>query len=645
MAKKIKNIYLVNAPAGSGKTTCIKKMIQHSLVDQPNDNILCITFTNRAAEEISKDITTSKVFVGTIHSFINNFISRYFSNNKIIDLYFKIYGDTINARINNVDNDENISASNEKYLEKHGSLDYDTVKQNIKKLRYNESPFNSLYNGGLSHQDLITFAKIIVDAFPVIQKRISAKYQVVFIDEYQDTSANVLDLFFDAVVDTNTKLYLFGDKMQQIYDNYDGSFEERFEFFDRELSLKTNHRSVKSILDILNKIYNDPNYLQSPSEKMIKIETNTKPQIIICADVNSKITELHKKYSDLLVLYLLNQERFDAIGSGNLYRAFSKTVKYSYGKSFTAVDILTKDHSDNPDPLMRLIFIISEMFMWYKSSRYGLIISGLKSNKGIFDSNVFRINTHEDKLELSKKLESLFSIYESDNPIKRLLEDLLNEHLVFDEYIAGIFEDSDYEMILDTSISEVRSLVNYLNNPKISTQHGVKGESHETVAFIADNSSSIPMTHMYKFFDFWSRMDVSLTTFQSFYYEYLKFLLETQKIIGCKVGELKKDTYSNVEKVLKNRATEICNSFKDNSIFSELCMEKYMNFLQKPGVTKAKECFKDSAVYGILSAYKLFYVGCSRARKNLIVVLDEKKIVGDLKSIKKKFIDIGFEVD
>ena len=645
MVEKIKNIYLVNAPAGSGKTTYIKEMIQHSLIEQPNDNILCITFTNRAADEISRDIITSKVFVGTIHSFINSFISRYFSNDRIINLYFKIYGDAINARINNVNQDKNISLSNEKYIEKYGNLDYDTVKKNIKKLSYNESPFNSLYNGGLSHKDLIIFTKIIVDKFPIIQKRISAKYQVIFIDEYQDTSANVLNLFFDAVLDTNTKLYLLGDKMQQIYDNYDGSFEDKFEFFDRELSLKTNYRSVKSILDILNKIYNDPNYIQSPSEKMIKIEADIKPQIIICTDINSKINELHKKYSNLLVLYLLNQERFDAIGSGNLHRAFSKTKKYSFGKSFTAVDILTKDYPDNPDSLMKLIFIISEMFMWYKLSKYGLIISGLKSNKGIFNSNVFKINNHEGKLELSKKLESIFSVYESNKSIKKLLEVLIAEHLVFHEYIHGIIEDPDYEIILNISISEVRALVNYLNDPKISTQHGVKGESHETVAFIADNSSSTPITHMYKFFEFWSKIDISLTTFQDFYYKYLKFILETQKMIGCKISELKKDTYSNVEEVLKNKATEICNFFSDNSIFSELCKEDYINYLEKPGVTKAKECFKDSNIYGILSAYKLFYVGCSRARKNLVVILDEKKIVGDLKNIKKKFIDIGFEVN
>ena len=40
------NIFLVNAPAGSGKTTKIRKMIEIHLRENPEDNILCITYTN-----------------------------------------------------------------------------------------------------------------------------------------------------------------------------------------------------------------------------------------------------------------------------------------------------------------------------------------------------------------------------------------------------------------------------------------------------------------------------------------------------------------------------------------------------------------------------------------------------------------------
>ena len=40
MADGIKNnIFLVNAPAGSGKTTTIRRMVERHLRENPNDNI------------------------------------------------------------------------------------------------------------------------------------------------------------------------------------------------------------------------------------------------------------------------------------------------------------------------------------------------------------------------------------------------------------------------------------------------------------------------------------------------------------------------------------------------------------------------------------------------------------------------------
>lgn len=74
----VENLFLVNAPAGSGKTTWIRKSVGKYLLQNPNDNVLCITYTNRAAEELGKDIDSDKVYFGTIHSFINDFIGSFF---------------------------------------------------------------------------------------------------------------------------------------------------------------------------------------------------------------------------------------------------------------------------------------------------------------------------------------------------------------------------------------------------------------------------------------------------------------------------------------------------------------------------------------------------------------------------------------
>lgn len=60
---------------------------------------------------------------------------------------------------------------------------------------------------------------------------------------------------------------------------------------------------------------------------------------------------------------------------------------------------------------------------------------------------------------------------------------------------------------------------------------------------------------------------------------------------------------------------------------------------------KTEACLKVNLVYGVLAAYRLFYVGCSRARKNLAIVIDDSDVSVFKQRLKKKFEDVGFEAD
>ena len=93
--RKIDNMYLVTAPAGSGKTTTIRSWIKQQLVDYPKDQMLCITFTNRAADELQKEIESDLVWIGTIHAYLNELVKPYFKNPKIVDLYMESFGEQI----------------------------------------------------------------------------------------------------------------------------------------------------------------------------------------------------------------------------------------------------------------------------------------------------------------------------------------------------------------------------------------------------------------------------------------------------------------------------------------------------------------------------------------------------------------------
>lgn len=372
------NIFLVNAPAGSGKTTRIRSMLDSHLRKCPDDNVLCITYTNRAAEELGRGIDSKNVFFGTIHSFINQFVSSFFSHRAVIDLYWEIYKDKIQKRIDNLEKKEGIEESNNRYIEKYGKLDADTVYNNIQSISYNEAPYNSLYKGALSHDDLISFTRKLVDKFPIIKRKISDKYQLIFIDEYQDTVADVLHIFYETMKNASGKLYLFGDKMQQIYKNYDGSFEKEFSCMNRSFDLRINYRTTPYIVSMLNHIYNDQTFIQSAYEKNSNNDMKYLPEVIITEDVEKTLCGIRQEYPEAIMLYLLNKERFYNIGVGELYDAVQGMERYGYGKKYGVVDVLTRMDNTNPDRLFTLLFLFKQIYSAYNSNLYGKIVHLIK---------------------------------------------------------------------------------------------------------------------------------------------------------------------------------------------------------------------------------------------------------------------------
>lgn len=383
------NIFLVNAPAGSGKTTWIRQQVESYLLRNPKDNILCITYTNRAAEELGRDLEQSRVYFGTIHSFINDFIGSFFSHKEIIDLYWEVYETQIIERIKNTEQKETWTEGAERYKEKYGSLDLDTVRSNINKISYNETPFNSLLYGGLGHNDLITFTKLAVDRFPIIKKKISDKYQLIFIDEYQDTSAEVLHIFYTSLVGKKSKLYLLGDKIQQIYKNYNGEFEEKLETFNRSVNLSINYRTTPKIVDILNYIYNDEALKQCPYEKNSNDTMAFSPKVLIVSDVEKAISDFRKTYEDALLLYVSNRARFYDIGAGNLYDAYNKMEKYQFWKKYSAVDVMTKDEARINDALLSFLFIVDQIIEYYLQECYGEVFRNIHEYYMYFNSEKY----------------------------------------------------------------------------------------------------------------------------------------------------------------------------------------------------------------------------------------------------------------
>lgn len=639
------NVFLVNAPAGSGKTTWIRQQVEHYLLNNPKDNVLCITYTNRAAEELGKDLDNNRVYFGTIHSFINDFIGSFFSHNSLIDLYWEVYKDEISKRIENVEQNSNWEESNEKYKEKYGCLDLKTVRANIKAISYNEAPFNFLYRGALSHDDLISFTKLAVDQFPVIKKKIADKYQLIFIDEYQDTAEDVFSIFYTSVIGKKSKLYLLGDKMQQIYQNYHGEFEEQFKTFNRSIHLSVNYRTTPKIVEILNAIYNNENLKQYPYEKSCNDVMAFAPQVLIVSDIEKSIAKFRQKYKDALILYLSNKSRFYSIGAGGLYDAYTGMKKYEFGKKYNAVDILTKEEIRINDSLLSFLFMADELIREYMQGWYGMVLRTIRKYHAYYISEKFIIRTHSDKAIIKNRLEIFANSYNKVSAtIDEFLKSCVKNNCIREEFFLNITEDLDYHRVKEVKIREVRALVDYLKDPTVSTQHGVKGESHDTVVFVAENSYRTPIVHMSKFFELWSNINVTLSEFDDFYYKYSRMIQKIETEIGMKGSELKADTY----KLLANKINSILEKFifenRTNPYYIQLLKDKMDKYYEKQNATNVKNCLKVGTVYGPLCAYRLFYVGCSRARKNLTIIIDRKDIMEFELELRDKLTKIGFNV-
>lgn len=641
----VENLFLVNAPAGSGKTTWIRKNVRKYLLQNPNDNVLCITYTNRAAEELGKDVDSNRVYFGTIHSFINDFIGSFFSHESILELYWEVYKNQIVERIENVSQNGNWTESNMRYIEKYGGLTPEIVRSNITMISYNQAPFNSLYRGALGHDDLISFTRLAVERFPVIKKKISDKYQVVFIDEYQDTATDVLQIFYSSMIGKKSKLYLLGDKMQQIYRNYNGEFETYFNIFNKSINLSVNYRTTPKIVSILNKIYNDECYKQTAYEKNKDENMDFLPEVRIVTDIEKNVSELMEQYKDSLILYLSNKSRFYNIGVGELYDAYSGMEKYSFGKKYNAVDVLTKEEIRENDALLSFLFTVNIIVDYFTKEFYGEVFRIIRKAGTYFNCEKFIIRKHIDKHLVKDKLDEIVALY---NELSTTVDDFLSlcveKKYIREEFYSAVVEENDYQLVKNVKVQEVKVLADYMSDPKISTQHGVKGESHDTVVFVADNSRSNPVVHMSKFFEMWSNIDITLSEFDAFYYIYSQMLNQIENKIGMKCSQLKADTYISVASIIDEELQAFTKKNETNPYYIQLLKVKMDKYFGKKNVTNVKECLKGGTVYGPLCAYRLFYVGCSRAKRNLVIMINKKDIEGFEDKLRNKLMITGFNV-
>ena len=343
--------FVLEAGAGSGKTFTLIETLNHIILTRGaelkfrNKKIACITYTNVAKNEIIDRIeNNSMVSVSTIHEFLWANLANY-QKQLLIEL------DALNTL---------------RYHEAPDKYQPNLLQRgNVKEVIYADSGFRDFETGQLHHDDVIILAAEMLKKYPLLRKIFAEKYPYIFIDEYQDTAIETVDAFVNALLPEHSAMLLlgfFGDSYQKIYDSGIGSLDEYVQQNKLVLVPKEeNYRSSTCVINLLNKIrdnitqvapdgkemnlgsvsfINCDNYQAQGKMKIMEYEKSILPQKNTNYDaVVKKLEEkgwTFQEGSKDKVLIIANSRVAERGGFGELYKLFS--TRYGEG----ANDMLLK---------------------------------------------------------------------------------------------------------------------------------------------------------------------------------------------------------------------------------------------------------------------------------------------------------------
>ncbi len=262
---------LILAGAGSGKTRVITTKIAYLVRERGIDprSILAVTFTNKAAREMAEraqyiDGRAADAMIRTFHSFGAWFLRR---NGALIGLdnNFVIYDDddTVTLLSSLMPNANRAEAARVAHLIARAK-DYFLNPDDPELALIDHRPqFRELYAryeerlrsiGNVDFGDLIKKPVEILRTFPEVKQRFQERFQVILVDEYQDSNVAQFELLKELYT-PQTYLCVVGDDDQSIYRFRGAEVRNILEFPDRFpdtdlIRLERNYRSTAPILAV-----------------------------------------------------------------------------------------------------------------------------------------------------------------------------------------------------------------------------------------------------------------------------------------------------------------------------------------------------------------------------------------------------------
>lgn len=235
--------FLLSGGAGSGKTYTLVQVIKQCIEDFPTSKVACMTYTNAAVKEIEERVIHKNLNVTTIHDFLWDNIKHF--QKELKQSLIVLANDDLITRIN-------ISSVN--------PVPNDFFVGLEKGIQYKE--YLRLQEGIISHDELLIMANHLFQTCPKLNDILKDRFKFIFVDEYQDTSKLVINIFLEHFEQSNKKNItgFFGDTMQCIYDNTIGNLDAYKGGEDgevREVKKQQNRRNPKLVIDLANRLRQD----------------------------------------------------------------------------------------------------------------------------------------------------------------------------------------------------------------------------------------------------------------------------------------------------------------------------------------------------------------------------------------------------
>ena len=542
---------LILAGAGSGKTRVLTTKIAYLIQDigiSPY-NVLAITFTNKAAKEMSDRLyhmigeVSKKVQVSTFHSFGLKILREncealgYKSNFVImdsedtltvikkilkgLDLDPKQYNPS--AIRNKISGCKNELMSPNEY-EKYAISEFEEVVLKVYR-KYQETLFK---NNSIDFDDLLILPIKLFREFPSVLQKYQERFQYILIDEYQDT--NEAQYILTKMISAKYKnICCVGDNDQSIYSfrgaNYRNILNFEKDYKDAKvIKLEQNYRSTTNILDAANDVIKnnrerkDKNLWSNKGEgeKISYFRAfNERDEAFYVVREIKKLLNQGINYQDIAVLYRTNAQsrnmEEELLRENIPYRVVGSFYFYSRKEIKDLIAYLRLIHNtDDNVSLLRVINTPKRGIglktidnLTVKADSMGIsLFDAIDSGKELefkkLINDLKKLSADLTLTELVDKILDVTGIRKEYEDEKTLEADIRIENLEEFKSITKSFEEREGVISLEDFLLEI-SLVSDVNEYRddknrisLMTVHSVKGLEFDYVFIIGLEEGIFP---------------------------------------------------------------------------------------------------------------------------------------------------------